>query len=164
MAKRKNPSKQKTGRPKGSGTKYQTEYDDQVYKLCMLLNIDDKKIADFFEVSLSTINKWKIDYPSFSESIRRGKVISDIEVVASLRERAVGYSHPEEQIFCHRGEIIRVQTIKHYPPDSRSLQLWLGNRQRYRSNPTETPEVTTLPITNEIIDAGTPDRDRNEID
>lgn len=51
-------------------TKYQEAYAEQARKLC-LLGYTDAELADFFEVSESTINKWKIDYPKFSESIKR---------------------------------------------------------------------------------------------
>lgn len=51
-------------------TKYQEAYAEQARKLC-LLGYTDAELADFFEVSESTINKWKLDYPEFSESIKR---------------------------------------------------------------------------------------------
>lgn len=51
-------------------TKYQEAYAEQARKLC-LLGYTDAELADFFEVSESTINKWKLDYPKFSESIKR---------------------------------------------------------------------------------------------
>ena len=44
-----------SGRP----TKYKDEYCEQAYKLC-LLGATDKEMADFFQVSLSTLNLWKI--------------------------------------------------------------------------------------------------------
>lgn len=50
-------------------TKYQEAYAEQARKLC-LLGYTDAELADFFEVSESTINKWKLDYPEFSESIK----------------------------------------------------------------------------------------------
>lgn len=51
-------------------TKYQEAYAEQARKLC-LLGYTDAELADFFEVSESTINKWKLDYPEFSESLKR---------------------------------------------------------------------------------------------
>ena len=43
-------------------------YAEQARKLCLLGT--DAELADFFEVSESTINNWKFDYPEFSESIK----------------------------------------------------------------------------------------------
>ncbi|MCV5597561.1 hypothetical protein OFN66_28085, partial [Escherichia coli] len=48
----------------------QEAYAEQARKLC-LLGYTDAELADFFEVSESTINKWKLDYPKFSESIKK---------------------------------------------------------------------------------------------
>jgi len=47
-----------------------------------------------------------------------------------LRERALGYSHRAEKIFLNReGEVVRVETIEHYPPDTKAAETWLYNRQ-----------------------------------
>ena len=88
----------------GAPTKYQKSYNEQSRKLC-LMGYTDKQLADFFEVSESTINKWKLDHPSFSESLKSGKVIADANVTASLYDRATGYSHIETKVFCNQGEI-----------------------------------------------------------
>ena len=58
----------KVGRP----TEYKTEYNEQVYKLC-LLGADDKRIADFFDIRESTLNLWKKKHPEFMEAIKDGK-------------------------------------------------------------------------------------------
>src|SRR5690606_38366572 len=101
----------------------------QGYKLC-LLGATDKEVADFFGVAESTLNKWKIDYPEFSESLNRGKVDADARVAESLFKRALGYSHPEDDIRVANGEIAITPTIKHYPPDTAAAIFWLKNRQR----------------------------------
>lgn len=116
--------------PGGRPTKYDEAYAEQVYKLC-LLGATDKEIADFFDVAESTINKWKLEYDEFSESIRRGKVQADAQVADSLYQRACGYSHPEDKIFNNNGrEPTIVPTIKHYPPDTQAALIWLKNRQK----------------------------------
>jgi transcriptional regulator with XRE-family HTH domain len=112
----------------GRPTKYKEEYDDQVYKLC-LLGATDKEIADFFEVSESTINEWKRDYKSFSESLKKGKWLADANVAERLYQRALGYEHPEDDIKAYMGDIIITPTIKHYPPDPTAAIFWLKNRQ-----------------------------------
>jgi hypothetical protein len=112
----------------GRPTKYRKEYNEQTYKLC-LLGATDKDLADFFHVTESTINKWKIDHPEFSESIQRGKIKADSEVAESLYKRAIGYSHPEDKIFQYEGDPVIVPTVKHYPPDTAAAFIWLKNRQ-----------------------------------
>ena len=112
----------------GRPTKYRIEYNEQAYKLC-LLGHTDEELADFFEVHVSTIHQWKLDYPDFSDSIKKGKEIADAEVSKSLYHRALGYSHPGVDIKAVNGEIVETQVMKHYPPDATSAIFWLKNRQ-----------------------------------
>ena len=117
----------------GRPTKYKPEYDQQAYELC-LLGMDDNELASALMVDVSTINNWKNSHPLFFESIRNGKEIADAKVAASLYEKACGYTHDEEKIFCHDGAPVRVQTKKHYAPDTRAAELWLRNRQGKKWN------------------------------
>ena len=57
-------------------TKYQEAYAEQARKLC-LLGYTDAELADFFEVSESTINKWKLDYPEFSKKKKKGDIFTE---------------------------------------------------------------------------------------
>lgn len=112
----------------GRPTKYKEEYNDQAYKLC-LLGHTDAELGEFFEVDERTINNWKIDYPEFFQSIKKGKEIADGNVVQSLYHRAIGYQAPDLDIKMYEGEIIETPYIKHYPPDATSAIFWLKNRQ-----------------------------------
>lgn len=115
----------------GAPTKYRPEYDNQAYKLC-LLGHTDKELALFFEVAESTINLWKKEHPSFSESLKKGKEIADSNVAESLYRRATGYSHEEDKIFNDNGTPLIVPTTKHYAPDPTAIIYWLNNRQGYK--------------------------------
>ncbi|MBZ6398664.1 terminase [Pantoea piersonii] len=110
-------------------TKYQKAYAEQARKLCMLGYTDDQ-LADFFEVAESTIHKWKIDHPEFSESIKKGKDISDGEVADSLYQRAMGYVAPDVDIRVINDKIVKTEIQKHYPPDTAAAIFWLKNRQK----------------------------------
>lgn len=118
----------------GRPTKYKEDYDKQAYKLC-LLGSTDKDLADFFEVDESTINNWKIDYPSFFESIKKGKQSADANVADRLYQRAMGFTHESEEIKVlsmgnGEGSVIeRVPITKVYAPDPTSAIFWLKNRQ-----------------------------------
>lgn len=115
-------------RHRGQPTKYKPEYAEQVYKLC-LLKATDRQLADFFEVNELTINRWKKAHPDFCKSLKKGKLIADATIAESLYERARGYSHPEDKIFCNKdGEVTTVETTKHYPPDTAAAFIWLKNR------------------------------------
>ncbi len=112
----------------GRPTSYKPEYNEQVFKLC-LLGATDADIADFFEVTETTINNWKIDYPEFFESIKSGKQKADSTVAESLYKRANGYEHEDVDIKMYDGEIIQTKLIKHYPPDTTAAIFWLKNRK-----------------------------------
>ena len=120
-------------------TKYKQEYSKQAEKLCKL-GATDKELADFFEVSESTLNLWKVQFDEFSESIKVGKAPSDERVKMSLYHRAIGYSHPEDDIRVVNGEIVITPTIKYYPPDTTACIYWTKNRMpdEFRQNPEDT--------------------------
>jgi len=127
--------------PAGRPTKYKEEYNEQAYKLC-LLGATDKSLADFFEVDEATVNRWKLEYPLFCESLKRGKVIADTEIAQSLYQRAKGYTHPEDKIFVHEGVPVIVPTEKHYPPDTGAAMAWLKNRKPDSWSDTQKLELT----------------------
>lgn len=114
----------KGGRP----TKYKEEYNEQAEKLCKL-GATDQELADFFEVDVSTINNWKIDFPQFFESIKKGKILADSNVAERLYQRALGFEHDSEEIKVTDGEVVRVPIRKIYPPDPTAAIFWLKNRR-----------------------------------
>lgn len=89
----------------------------------------DKEVSEFFEITEQTFNNWKKQNTEFFESLKDWKLQADDKVERSLYERACGYSHPAEEIFCAFGKITRVQTVKHYPPSEVAAIFWLKNRQ-----------------------------------
>ncbi len=107
---------------------YKEEYAEQAEKLCKL-GATDKELADFFDTSEQTINFWKTKFPTFLESLKRGKLIADSQVAEKLYQRAMGYSHPEVHVSNYQGEITLTDLVKHYPPDSTACIFWLKNRR-----------------------------------
>lgn len=114
--------------PGGRPTSYRKEYCEQATKLS-LLGATDKEMADFFNVSVSTFNLWKIEHSEFSDSLKDGKDKLDNRVKQSLYRRAMGYSHPDVHISNYQGEITITPIEKHYPPDTTAAIFWLKNRQ-----------------------------------
>lgn len=109
-------------------TEYKDEYCEQVEKLCKL-GATDKEIADFFDVDERTINRWKVDFPEFCQSIKKGKIIADAEVANSLFKKATGFTNSEVKIFQYEGEAIVVPFTAYYPPDTAAINIWLKNRR-----------------------------------
>lgn len=112
----------------GRPTIYRPQYADQARNYC-LLGATDAQMAEFFEVSERTINRWKAAHPEFSEALRRGKSEADALVAESLYKRATGCSHPDTHVSNHQGEITLTPITKHYPPDVQAATFWLKNRQ-----------------------------------
>jgi len=115
----------------GRPTKYNKDYCEQAQKLCML-GLTDAELGVFFEVDEATINRWKLAYPEFCESLRQGKQIADAEVSAKLYHRATGYSHEAVKIVADAktGQEHKVPYVEHYPPDTTACIFWLKNRQK----------------------------------
>lgn len=129
----------------GRPTKYQTKYNKQGFKLC-LLGATDEELADFFEVAYDTIQEWKTKHPKFSDSINAGKRKADSEVASKLFSRAIGYKYDEvtfekegskENIeLTSDGELKKTDTYKkkvvtkELPPDTTAQIFWLKNRQK----------------------------------
>lgn len=121
--------KAKAGQP----TSYKEEYNEQARKLCLLGYIDIE-LASFFNVCEATINNWKKEYPKFLESIKKGKEVADMEIVESLRNRAIGMTIQSEKAFKIKTgqytEEIEIVTVNEgVAPDPASMFFWLKNRQ-----------------------------------
>lgn len=117
----------------GRPSKFKEEYIEQAYKLS-LLGATDKAMASFFEVTESTLNLWKLKHPKFSESIKEGKAIADIEVAHSLYKTCIDRKVIEQQAhkvkvnqFKEKIEIVEVEKV--IPADFRSISFWLRNRK-----------------------------------
>lgn len=118
------PKKAKPGRPsKREGLDL-----DRV-KALAAAGLTMEQLAVVLEVNVDSLYQWLKDSPEFSEAIKASKAIADDRVERALFERAIGYSHPEEKIFCSEGIIVRAQTTKHYPPDTAAAFIWLKNRR-----------------------------------
>ena len=105
-------------------------YAEQAAKLCEPFGAADQELAQFFCVSESTINHWKIKHPEFLAAILPAKAEADSKVAHALYLHAIGYEHPEDNIFCNGQGIVTVELApKHHPPDTAACIFWLKNRQ-----------------------------------
>ena len=142
-------------------SKYQETFNKQAYKLA-LLGAKDKELATFFEVDEATINRWKIDYPEFCESLKAGKEIADMKVSKSLYKRALGFKYDEvthERVEVGEfnpqlGEFVKVPATKtkvvtkYIIPDTTAQIFWLKNRRsdiwRDKQEVQHSGEITTI--------------------
>jgi len=109
-------------------SKYEAKFAKEAAKLCKL-GATDAQLADFFEVSVSTINLWKVQHKEFSESVKVPKAEADEKVEQSLYRRAMGYEHDEVDIKVVAGALVQTPIRRYYPPDSTAMIFWLKNRK-----------------------------------
>lgn len=113
---------------RGRPTSYKPAYAEQARKLCEL-GATDIELADFFEVNVATIYRWRHREPKFCEALKVGKDACDDRVERSLYNRAVGYTFESEKVFQFQGQIVRAETKEHVPPETGAAMSWLKNRR-----------------------------------
>lgn len=121
-------AKRGVGRP----SDFLPEYAEQARKLC-LLGSTDKELAEFFQISESTLNLWKLKHAVFSESIRAGKVVADAEVAASAFQSACGFTRKVQKAIPaneKRAEQV-LEWEEYFPPNPQAQRLWLINRSAH---------------------------------
>ena len=135
--------------PAGRPTDYKPEYAAQAKHLCEL-GATDQEIADFFEVNVSTIYRWKHTQGEFCEALIDGKDFADDRVERSLYQRAVGYEQEEVKIFMPSGaeNPVYAPFRAKIPSDVGAAKLWLTNRRggkwREKTESTVETAVTVL--------------------
>lgn len=133
------PEEQNLG---GRPTSFRPEYARDAAMLCKL-GATDQELAEFFDVTIRTINRWKVVHPEFAEALKRGKDVADERVEASLYHRAMGLEYEEANpvklkkvIYDSEGKKVaeeeRVEIVmvkKVIPADTTAAVFWLKNRR-----------------------------------
>jgi hypothetical protein len=109
-------------------SKFKPEFTAQAEKLCKL-GATDIEIADFFEIEVRTLYRWKADNDEFCQALKAGKTEADDRVERSLFARANGYEHDEVDIRVILNEVVQTPVRKFYPPDTTAAIFWLKNRR-----------------------------------
>lgn len=117
----------KRGRP----SLYRPELAEQARKLCEL-GATDTELADFFNVDVRTIYRWKHDYEPFCQALKTGKDGADERVERSLYQRAIGYEQDEVKIFmpANASAPVYAPFRAKVAPDVTAAIFWLKNRRR----------------------------------
>lgn len=130
MPRKKTGDETEQKRPGGRPSSYKPEYAKQAKKLC-LMGQTDKELADFFEVDVRTIYRWKGDYPEFCQSLKVGKDVADERVERSLYQKAIGYEQEAVKIFMPSGapDPVYAPYVEKIAPDTTAGIFWLKNRR-----------------------------------
>lgn len=100
--------------------------------------LTDEQIAKNIGINPATLYDWKKKFNKFSEALKKGKEVVDIEVENALLKRALGYDYQEERIEKSDKDGTKIiQTLKHVPADTTAQIFWLRNRKpsKWRNNP-----------------------------
>jgi hypothetical protein len=122
------PPQRSTESRAGAPTLYKHRFADEAKKLCTL-GATDIELADFFDVNIATIYRWKNTQPKFCDALKRGKAQADARVERSLYAKATGYMHDSVKIFQNEGVPVIVPYREHVPPDTTACIFWLKNRK-----------------------------------
>ena len=116
--------------PAGRPSSYSDDYAKQAEKLASL-GATDIEVADFFEVDVRTIYRWKHDHDEFCQALNVGKTKADERVINSLYQKAIGYEQEAVKIFMPAGAEAPVYAPfrEKIAPDTTAAIFWLKNRQ-----------------------------------
>jgi len=103
----------------------------QAAKLC-LLGATDADLADFFEVSVRTIERWQSQHAEFCRAVKVAKEEANDRVERSLYQKAVGFQREAVKIFMPAGseEPVYAPYIENVHPDTAAAIFWLKNRRK----------------------------------
>ena len=118
-------------RGRGRPTAYKPEYAEQARKLCEF-GATDQEMADFFNVDVRTLYRWKGDHPDFCQAQKVGKDYADTRVERSLYQQAIGYEQEEVKIFMPANAATPVYAPfrAKVAPSATAAIFWLKNRRR----------------------------------
>jgi hypothetical protein len=119
----------------GRPTVYKPEYAETARVSC-ILGATNEALAEQFEVSRSTVDRWIAAIPDFRDAVRQGREAADGAVVCALYARATGMEQKMTKVFCHNGQPVTVNYTVELPPDVRACMFWLRNRlpRQWREN------------------------------
>ncbi len=109
-------------------TTFKQEYIERVKKLNEI-GMGMRDLADIFDVSTTTIYKWRKRNKAFDQAIRNGKREIDTQVSSALLKRLIGYDKEEVTTIIDKdGNTVTKTVIKHYPAEANVALKWLISR------------------------------------
>ena len=95
--------------------------------------LTDEQIFKNLGISRDTFYKYKEKYTDFSDALKKGKEVADIEIENALFKRAIGYKYKEvikevKEIDGKKSTYVK-EVIKEIPGDVAAQIFWLKNRK-----------------------------------
>lgn len=92
--------------------------------------LTDVQIAEKININPSTLYDWAKKFPEFSNTLKKGKEVVDIQVENALLKKALGYKTEEVRVEEECGVVTKKITItKEVAPDTTAGIFWLKNRR-----------------------------------
>lgn len=127
---------------RGRPTKFKDEYIQLAVNYCRLGALD-KDLAEYFDVSVQTIELWNRNNPEFKAATRKGKDEFNVKrAEGALIHAALGYSIEETKVFYDKDMgIVEHKVTKNFPPNTTALTFFLKNRDAARWKDTQTIDM-----------------------
>ena len=116
-------------------SKYETEVKPRLVEIEAWKRdgLTDEQIFKNLGISRDTFYKYKEKYTDFSDALKKGKEVADIEVENALFKRAIGYKYKEvikevKEIDGKKSTYVK-EVIKEMPGDVGAQIFWLKNRK-----------------------------------
>ena len=99
--------------------------------------LTDEQIANNMNINVASLYRYKSKHCEICEALKRGKVVTDIQVENALLKRALGYSYKETKREVSEEGIKVTETTKEVVPDTTAQIFWLKNRKalEWKNNP-----------------------------
>jgi len=132
----------------GRPSAYREEFVEQAEKLCNL-GATDEEMADFFGISVRTLYRWKIEQPTFCQSIKNAKEVADERVERSLYQMATGFIFKQQEAIKVKDEQYKehvevVDVDRFNPPEAPAAIFWLKNRRKEQWRDKQEHELTGI--------------------
>lgn len=90
-------------------------------------------IANRIGIDLSTLRRWRVQYPEIEHALKQGREIIDYKVENALLKSALGYKTKEVKVtttirYGKTIETVKEVTDKEQAPNVSAIQCWLYNR------------------------------------
>jgi len=144
-------SNEKKKETRGRKTTYDPSYDQIAYEMCVLGHTDEH-LGFTFNVTKYAIREWKKKYPSFSASVRRGRLETSLEVAGALKRAATGYTARKPMTVSQGGglgqKIVYVEVD--VPPNPNAAKMYLQTHEKAVWGSEK--EIANITVNNTVTD------------
>gem|GEM_PF-2671843 len=108
--------------------------------------LSSEKLAARMNISPTTLTEWRKTFPAIEKALQQDPELINMRAENALLQRALGCEYTEERTEeSEKNGLKTIRIVKHIPPDTKALSLWLRNRCANRwGNPLLTRQNKTV--------------------